>query len=494
MERLTFPTGVFPELLSLGGQTYMGYCQGGRGVVMRRWPDGRPGLASEIWSDPLAFTKGYLRMTTVNGLPLAMYYRDEPAPAHVLVVRADVADADGRPIPTAPWRIPFVGNNPCTWGPGGLIGVQNPSAFVLCSNWPDQPVAGPMSRQGAAMGLSRFDLANPVPVRLWDEDDALTFELYRVRNPVWLPNGTIVGDGQDGGVGFVIDGVVKLMDYGEVRHTSRGTVQANGNYSVGWWDKDGRSVSVACDVSEDDLYEMPVVEPFAEPKFVGVFFGSSEQYGYDEYTGNVETLFGPYSQWPGSDYRKMAVQGRSVIITPGAKQVPEDENLGHWCDNAEADAVTDVRRFRYSDSRVYVDRVPHRDSDVRLFQAYPRKGEPPPVFEHEVHEQMNRFSGQKGIVAKFYPGNPPQDFNEAALEPYFDVFVGLLRRHDCMGMLAFDGSRSGIKYHPRWRMWLDAIALAAGKPLPAFNPVGPSPQPPPAKRLGGATYEYLFTA
>ena len=206
-------------------------------------------------------------------------------------------------------------------------------------------------------------------------------------------------------------------------------------------------------------------------KAVGVIFGSSEKYGYGAFAGNCEVLL------PGDDFQKMKFV-KSVVAAEKALNVPWPLNLGTWHDTAHSVPPYAGMRPHFVYDEIENELHDGR-GDVLLIQAYPLWGEAPRAFELRMAFALARHKGRQIIlVFKFYPGNPPFNFTEAQLVQYFGAYERLVRRDDVQGLLAFDGMRSGLAYHPLWLKAFEAFA-AATSGLPEFKVVAPDPEPDP---------------
>lgn len=236
-------------------------------------------------------------------------------------------------------------------------------------------------------------------------------------------------------------------------------------------------------------YNPPVtvkVDPFLQPKAIGPIWGSSEQYDYWAFAGNVDVLFGAYQQYPASDFNKVQVK-RPIIAGLGALNIPANMRLGTWGYSQTEPS------FVYWDARHYDQDVLFSldpEKDVALFQAYPNPGEPIDGFITSISAQLARWPYRKMIVAAFYDRNGT--LNPL---PYMPAYDTLLRRSDVMGMLCFDYARSGILFDADLAAWYNAFCKATPG-LPDFS-VPQEPEEPPAvpyvtiKPVNSTTYEVL---
>lgn len=247
-------------------------------------------------------------------------------------------------------------------------------------------------------------------------------------------------------------------------------------------------VAVSAEGDIDALFINPAqFKPYVEDvkplgrKAIGVIYGSSERYGYGSFPGNCEVLFGSDPPYGPSDWSKMKPLSRPVIAGVDAI-VPWPMRLGTWHDTRSS-----VYPFQGPHPHfVYDEATGERHDgrgDVLLIQCYPRFGETVEAFERRMVAGLNlHLKRQKLIVAKYYPGNPPERFSEEQLLPYLPVYERLVRRDDVQGLLAFDALRSGLAYHPAWLAAFSDLA-AASQGLPEFSTVQPSSPVPRARPL-----------
>ncbi len=290
MNRQDFPAGVFPDVLSVGGWTFCVYSQRGAGLVMRRWLDGAPADRVE-WVNASVNTKAYAKLNMYNGELYVAYYRDVPDSRVVVSYGATG-------MPAAPWAMPFNGNDPVVWGPSGLIAAQDVNQDVLFNQFPREPSM--FTRHGAPTGLSRFATEGGVSsVRLIDEDNGL---IPGCLHPVWLADGTVVGEAAQGGVAVRLPGEMQLRIFepGTQKNNPRGTRQANGLLTLVWWDAIEGSVTAVGDITNEDLVgtePLPVdfsLRAFPRKVWVAPFYEVSAQYGVaDTLLGNAVQIVAP---------------------------------------------------------------------------------------------------------------------------------------------------------------------------------------------------------
>lgn len=479
MQILKLPFGVFPDVISHNGQTYVAQSRN-EGLYVTRIPD-QGGAITDVYIDPNAGQLGWARFTIFNDKVLVAY-KDQVAQ---LLRVVDILTGERLPIP----NLGCIGNDPFCWDiviPGLLtVQVPNPQTIVDIYQGVVPNLAKSHWTDYAPDGLSHSVQSVPVLKKDFKHPDMFK-PTYAHNRPSGPP--IFVGENASGGVAVSYPNNEKgVVNDGVYTGTPRGTLQlSTGKMAVVYWapPEIEQNITLVYDISPEEIVlKGPEVNvPPLGSCAVGSFFCTSRQYGDFIVPGNFEMLL------DGDDFNSMKIP-RYVIAGELAKNIPDNMCMGYFATNEEVFGRIRNKRnpkaFVYTDSRDAssfrrFDGL-YRSGDILMPQVYMNNVETLQEFEQDIAQQLDRlmlwYPNHKQMLVV---GADDRGYHsDLTLQNMMPVYNRLVRRQNVVGMVFFSyGRPRGVIDHPSLRPWIEAFFRASsGLPNVLLPPTEPIPLP-----------------
>lgn len=475
MIRTQLASSGYVHLLAHGEKVYLARVNPGLGLTVEAWNWWKSPATKVLVYGPDLNVKsaGFARMAVIDNAVRIAYARDAE------IVAATVEGEGSWGSRVLPWRSRWNGKWPVAFSPNGELYLNRPTDDnlmweVVKGPWGTAPTI--YAGAGATEGIAFVGPAGEV---------VLT-HINRGRLPGMLEPKVLTGGMTIGGPFPAAGGVATRLgsQWGwfqpeEMAFEPHGCQVPDGSWVLGFHQVNSQGFSGAVVYSDISLEEMlsAQVPDYADNKAIGVIWGNSEPYGYHAFPGNCETLF--EADAAKRPVAKAAILGKHVDHPP--------EAYGYWADQvADIDAKKQPQ-FNYSDGERYSNAMDKAGTAhaVRLVQAYRNKGEGVDHFLNRISLELDRVNRPNmGIVAGFSPRNPPEQLTDDEVMEAIRCYDILLRRKDCCTLLAFDGARSGLLFHPEWNRWFGALAEASpGLPVIEHDATGDGQPPPVEKKM-----------